>query len=262
MIDLSPLAGLPIQLLRCGGNPITSLQPLHGMEIDDLSIEGIPLDTDNARLLRGFPLRHLECDFTPPALAQLRTHAALQGMNSHTVSYLSTIGETLCQVNAFRQQAPHTGGARGNPLLRQYAVHHAHLSYLTVPLLLSRPEAESFSRYCDGLLACPATPEQFHALLEYLATVIYPGSEPRYHLGLTVDPATGALRWLSGAPYQWHKWHPAAEADLRQPGRCATPRASRTGIPYFMSPLAMDSMFWLWNPDPHARCYFVIEWNS
>src|SRR5689334_96368 len=54
VVDLSPLAGLPLQVLYAEGNPIVDLSPLKGMRLAALSLN----DTQVADLspLRGMPL--------------------------------------------------------------------------------------------------------------------------------------------------------------------------------------------------------------
>ena len=182
--DLSPIAGLPLRRLHCGDNPITSLLPLRGMHIEELGIENIPLHTKNVPLLWNLPLRHLICDFMPAALALLQSHTTLKGMNHHNIAYLRDMGERFSEVLGDWQQ----GAGPGNTTLQSTATASGSERYLSMPFRMSRRQAESFSRYCGGTLACPATAEQFQALLDYLATVIYPGSELYYHLGLTIDP--------------------------------------------------------------------------
>jgi len=242
--DLSPLAGLPLQCLHCGENPLVGLHPLHGMALEELVIEEVPLNAENLRVLQNLPLRHLVCDFTPAALALVQTHASLEGMNYYDVAYLRTIGERL-----FRTVRDWQSGAVRDLQLRRHAIACTHAAYLALPIRLSRPEAEAFSRYCGGTLACPATAEEFQTLLDYLATITIPGNTPWYHLGLTRDPDTHALHWLSGAPYQWSLWqHPASD----------TPPS---GIPSFMRQLSHHSACWRWDPNPDTRYDIIIEWR-
>ena len=245
--ELSPLAGSPLERLNCGGNPIVSLLPLQGMEMHELAIEHIPLEGDNAHVLRQLSLQHLICDFVPAALALLRGHATLQGMNHHTVAYLREMGESVqAALREWRE-----GKGPGNRTLHAAATACGQARFLSVPVRMTRPQAESFSRYCGGTLVCPATAEILQQLLEYLATVIYPSSDLSYHLGLTLDPATGELRWLSGAPYRWQKWQYPDMAIHDNP----------TGIPCLLGP-TLEASFWSWDADPEACYYFIIEWQQ
>ena len=212
-----------------------------------LAIEGIPLNSDNIRLLHELPLRHLECDLTPPALALLHTHTMLQGMNQHTVSHLSEIGETLYRalrgLEATTGHDHRRGTCAGDPGFTAIcrALRSACLSGCA-----NTPDADRGRVLQPGLWGevhpvCPATAKQYDALLSYITTVIYPGCEPQYHLGLTTDPDIGTFRWLSAAPYQWHHWYTAKNVYGKRSGlRQNAARIAVEGIPYFRSPLTKN----------------------
>ena len=89
-------------------------------------------------------------------------------------------------------------------------------------------------------------------LYDYLAAVMYREnnhSAPQYHLGIVPDPAHGAFRWLSGAPYKWQKWSRPLGAN---PTTIATP--------CFAMLHSLDTSLWWWHP---ARCYYmVMQWEG
>ena len=212
--DLSPVSALPLRRLSCGNNPVHSLHPLRGMAIEDLAIAGIPLSRENVQVLHELPLLYLTCTMTDTAISLLLTHPTLQGMNGLTAAYYRATGEIVQQAMTAWQH-PHAG-EKHCPALHRYATTCGAARYLMLPFRLSRSEAIALSRCYGGTLACPSTPEQFHALHAYLASIIYYRNEAvsiAFHLGLEFDPVHRASRWLSGAPYQWHKW-PASEDDF------------------------------------------------
>ena len=140
------------------------------------------------------------------------------------------------------------------PDLRHIATPCGNVRYLALPLRLSRGDAEAFSRYYDGILACPATAEDFQAFYDYLSPLMYRENyhyATHYHLGIVADPEHGTLHWLSGAPYRWQNW-----------SRPHDKRPTITAIPYFaMADSAVVSQWW-WSPNPHARFYTVIQWEG
>ena len=243
--DLSPLHGLPLKHLFCSDNPLTSLLPLDGMDIEFLAVEGIPLDMAGIQVLLRLPLQHVICDISAETMAVLQSHGTLHGFNEHNVAYVRAYGTPLhTALHDWRQ-----GNADGT-LLRSLATPCGSVRYLSVPIRLSWPQAVAFCRYCRGTLACPATEEQYQALLQYLTSVIYAGCTTSFHLGLTADPETGEMRWLSKAPYQWGYWpYPPANTHFRRPG-----------TPYFTCSVSGVGAYWCRNTDPDARYYFVIEW--
>ena len=140
------------------------------------------------------------------------------------------------------------------PDLRQYATACGSVRYLAIPFRLSRDEAEACSRYYGGVPACPATMEEFQALYDYLAPLMYREHyhvSTYYHLGIVPDPEQGALHWLSGAPYRWQSW---SRPMPIVPTTAATP---------FIAMLDSASISrWWWHPDPYARFYTVMQWEG
>ena len=109
-----------------------------------------------------------------------------------------------------------------------------------------------FSRGCGGVLACPATAEQFASLRTYLAAITTGNDNGVvYHLGLVADPHRHTFRWLSGDRYQWHNWRLPEDVS-----------SGRDGIPCFNTGVSPDNAFWHWQPDPSARHYSVIAWSN
>jgi hypothetical protein len=77
--DLSPLRGMAISELYCGGNQIANLEPLKGMELSVLNVADnqiVSLDP-----LMGMPLVTLHC-----GMNRIRDLGALHGMNLKTLS--------------------------------------------------------------------------------------------------------------------------------------------------------------------------------
>ena len=250
--DLTPVTGLPLISLACGANPLTSLRPLAGMAIEDLDIEGIPLTPENVQVIRTLPLTHLECELTDSAAPELLTATTLLGVNNHTVAFVRAQQEILSQALAVWRHPDADKLPR--PDLQRAATARGSVRYLALPLRFSRGEAEAFSRYYGGILACPATVEEFHALYAYLASIMYRENNhyaTYYHLGIVADPGRDTLRWLSGAPYQWQNWSQPHEE-----------RPTPTATPYFVMLDSAVASRWWWNPNPHARFYTVIQWEG
>ena len=248
--DLSPLAGLPLRSLTCRENPLTSLAPLRGMAIEDLEIDGIPYTADNLRVVQAMPLQHLAGDLSEAAWELLHTHDTLEGMNHHSVAYVRAIYPLLRQaVTAWRDAVP-----EDRPALEQYATACGTARYLALPIRMTRQEAEAFSRYYGGMLACPATSAHYQALHAYLLPLLYHGRclvDTAYHLGLVYAPALGTFHWLSGAAYQWQQWFNLLDQ-----------RPRKAGTACFLPNQTLEGACWQWYPNPSARLYVVIEWPA
>ena len=61
--DLRPLAHLPLKILRCANTRVTDLAPLQGMALTDLDIAATQVR--EVSVLSGMPLVNLRCDLTP-----------------------------------------------------------------------------------------------------------------------------------------------------------------------------------------------------
>ena len=132
-------------------NPLASLCPLRGMTIEDLGIDGIALSEENVQTVLELPLRHLACDWSEQALCLLRTHPTLEGMNHHTITYVRHMCEIMREALAAWRHAA-TGARR--PSLLQYATPCGGMRYLALPMRLSRPDAEAFSRFYRRKTRC------------------------------------------------------------------------------------------------------------
>ena len=222
------------------------------MAIEDLAIEGIPLTPENVQVIRTLPLTHLECELMDSAAPTLLSLATLRGVNNHTVEYVRSRQDMFIRALAAWRR-PHAEQLP-RPDLPRYATLSGRARYLALPFLLSRGEAEAFSRYYGGVPACPASMEEFQALYDYLAPLMYHEhyhAATYYHLGIVAGPEQGALRWLSGAPYRWQNW-------LRQYAGSPT----TTATPYFAMVDSAAASRWWWNLNPHTRFYTVVQWEG
>ena len=61
--DLTPLKGMPLADLRCGGTRVSDLMPLKGMSLTVLGCNGAPVS--DLSPLKGMPLTELMCNHTP-----------------------------------------------------------------------------------------------------------------------------------------------------------------------------------------------------
>ena len=245
--DLSALATMPLTHLSCGYNPLTDLRPLRGMPLTDLSLEGIALPPDALRIIEELPLTHLVCKLSAGATL-ITHHATLVAMNHHIRAYYQTLASPL--LHTVQDWQAH---ATTRHDLRQYAApsaQDASVSYLAVPIRLSRSAAEDFCRFVGGTLVCPASAEQYEALLAYLQPITYyeTNAALSYHLGLEYDTAEQRYRWQSGEPYQWAQW----VRPMPTPPRAVTA--------LFTTDFAHDSSHWDWDDNPCAYHYTVVQW--
>jgi len=83
--DLKPLKGMKLTYLNCGGTLITDLKPLAGMPLDQLNCWGAPVKDYSP--LSGMPLNHVLGDFEPRRDAEiLRSIKTLEKINNKPVA--------------------------------------------------------------------------------------------------------------------------------------------------------------------------------
>ncbi len=116
LADLSPLAGMQLSVLKCGGAPVTDLSPLVGMPLTHLSLGNTQvadltplaglklsyLDIHNTAVaslspLKGLPLKELDCSHT--RIADL---GPLAGMKLKSLNCSQTLASDLAPLRGMK----------------------------------------------------------------------------------------------------------------------------------------------------------------
>jgi hypothetical protein len=239
-------------MLACGGNPARDLGPLREVPLEQLDIGDIPLTRDNLAVLHTLPIGHLCSTLSALAVDRLlAAHPTLQTWNAHRLAHVAPLLPRLrTAVSAFRRDplTPPPSQARLRPLATAVGAVH----YLALPITCSRAEAEAFSRWQGGTIACPATREQHEALFHYLAAITSTELSIHYHLGLRIDRAAHTVRWCNGMPYTWHHWSSSASAPGYFP----------PGEPCLTLHTSADHSEWEIDSESLYHKYLLIEWDE